>query len=276
MKPILSKDHHKIIGLLEQIPYNHLFALAVVKGYVAGKVYVDDENDPNAAYIQHPYGMSLLAGYTDNQNFHSWLEQKMMNLDALREKTEWLQVFPGKWNQVISDLPDLKLVPSSESGQTDQTSFVELQTRVNFRFNRKKFDSIERPLLPDGFTIAAVSAKIFDSFDGIVVPKGFWNNSEEFLKGGAGFCVMEGDRAVATAFSAFLLDGFLELGIETKASHRGCGLAWHCCVSLIDYSLSNGLEPVWACRLENTASMRLAQKLGFEPTFRLPYYKLVV
>lgn len=276
MKPIQSKHIHKIIGLLEQVPFNCLFALAVLKGYVAGKVYVDDEHAPNAAYIQHPYGMSLLAGYTDNQNFHKWLEQNMMNCDALREKTEWLQVFPEKWNQVISDFPKLKLVPSSKSGQTNLTSFVELLTRVNFRFNRKKYDSIERPLLPDGFTITAVSAHTFDNYDGIVVPSGFWNNSDEFLKSGAGFCVMEGDRAVATAFSAFLLDGFMELGIETKASHRGRGLAWHCCVSLIDYSLSNGLEPVWACRLENTASMHLAQKLGFEPTFRLPYYKLVV
>ncbi|MCE1201541.1 MAG: GNAT family N-acetyltransferase [Bacteroidia bacterium] len=276
MNLIQRKHHHKIIGLLEQVPFNNLFALAVLKGYVDGWVYVDNEHAPNAAYIQHPYGMSLLAGYTDNQNFHKWLEQKMMNRDALRVKTEWLQVFPEKWNQVISDLPGIKMIPSSEAEKTNLTTFVELQTRVNFRFSRKKYDNIDRPLLPPGFNIEAVNAATFDSFEGIVVPKGFWNNSEEFLKGGAGFCVMEGDRAVATAFSAFLLDGFLELGIETRASHRGRGMAWHCCASLIDYSLRNGLEPVWACRLENTASMHLAQKLGFEPTFRLPYYKLVV
>jgi hypothetical protein len=34
------------------------------------------------------------------------------------------------------------------------------------------------------------------------------------------------------------------------------------------------LEPVWACRLENDGSYKLAQKLGFEPVLEIPYYRL--
>lgn len=33
-------------------------------------------------------------------------------------------------------------------------------------------------------------------------------------------------------------------------------------------------EPIWSCRLENTGSYKLAQKIGFLPTAEIPYYRL--
>jgi RimJ/RimL family protein N-acetyltransferase len=56
--------------------------------------------------------------------------------------------------------------------------------------------------------------------------------------------------------------------------YRGKGLALHACSALIDYCLEYNYEPVWACRLENYASYKLAQKLGFDPVLYMPYYKL--
>jgi RimJ/RimL family protein N-acetyltransferase len=69
-------------------------------------------------------------------------------------------------------------------------------------------------------------------------------------------------------------DNYLELGIETVEAYRGKGLAQSVCSALIDYCLQNNYEPVWSCRFENTASYRLAQKLGFEPVSTRTYYKL--
>lgn len=46
------------------------------------------------------------------------------------------------------------------------------------------------------------------------------------------------------------------------------------CRKLIDYCLERDLIPVWSCRFENTASCKLAQKLGFEPTLMIPFYRL--
>jgi len=79
---------------------------------------------------------------------------------------------------------------------------------------------------------------------------------------------------VSTAFSAFVHGHLLELGIETLAGFYGRGFAQFTCSALIDYCLENNLEPVWACRLENTGSYKLAQKLGFEVEHLLPYYQL--
>jgi len=66
----------------------------------------------------------------------------------------------------------------------------------------------------------------------------------------------------------------LEIGIETTKGYVRKGFALQSCSALIDYCLENKLEPVWGCKLENVGSFKLAQKLGFEPTFFIPFYKL--
>jgi RimJ/RimL family protein N-acetyltransferase len=72
------------------------------------------------------------------------------------------------------------------------------------------------------------------------------------------------------------MDGVLEIGIETLEKFRGMGFAYHASAALIDHCIENGLEPVWACRLENQGSYYLAQKLGFVPSRMMPYYQLMV
>jgi L-amino acid N-acyltransferase YncA len=81
---------------------------------------------------------------------------------------------------------------------------------------------------------------------------------------------------VSTAFSSFIHDHQLEIGIETSENSRGKKFAMVVCSSLIDYCLENNYEPIWACRAENIGSYKLAVTLGFEPIVSIPYYKLNV
>ena len=85
---------------------------------------------------------------------------------------------------------------------------------------------------------------------------------------------MDGDEVACTAFSAFVIDQQLEIGIETADNYRGKGYAIGTCCALIDYCLENDYEPVWGCKLHNTPSYLLAQKLGFVPTIYWPFYRL--
>jgi RimJ/RimL family protein N-acetyltransferase len=107
-----------------------------------------------------------------------------------------------------------------------------------------------------------------------VVPKYFWNGVDDFLRNGAGFSLYADGVLASTAYSSYVLDDKLELGIETVEGFRRRGYAYHVCAALIDYCLAEGYEPVWSCRLENVGSYNLAQRLGFVPTLELPYYRL--
>ena len=68
-----------------------------------------------------------------------------------------------------------------------------------------------------------------------VVPGFSWNDSEDFHNNWIGFSLIWKDEIVSTAFSAFIQENKLELGIETLEGHEGKGDASLVCSSLIDY-----------------------------------------
>ena len=114
----------------------------------------------------------------------------------------------------------------------------------------------------------------FESMGGSVIPKYFWNNSDDFINNGVGYSLFYKNSIASIAFSFVINSKYLELGIETQEQFRGRNFAYEVSSALIDYCLDNDLEPVWACRKTNIGSYRLAEKLGFEESLTTPYYKL--
>ena len=111
---------------------------------------------------------------------------------------------------------------------------------------------------------------------GTVVPKSFWDNAGAFLNRGAGFSIIYKGKLACTAYSAFVVDQYFELGIETLPQYHGMGFARAACQALINYCLKHNYEPVWACRKGNAGSIHLAEKLGFEVSMETPFYYLPV
>ncbi len=254
-----KNDYHKVKKLLDEVTFNHLFARAVVEKKINGSIYVDQLTDPKTVYISHPYGMSLLAGVTSNNDFNSSLVEYISNKNKNRSKPEWLQVFPDNWNAKLSEiLGDVKL---------------ETNTRVNFKFNSARYIDFKKKLKIDS-EIVRTDKTIFEKMTGSVIPRFFWSDSNQFYTSGIGFSLLFDKIAVSNAFSAFVFDQQLEIGIETMKEYTGKGFALQSCSAIIDYCMDKNLEPIWACRLENKASLNLAQKLGFEPVLYIPFYKL--
>ncbi len=268
----------KVLEPLKALEINTLFAQAVIHRQIPGTVYVDNIKDPEAFYIAHPYGMSLLFGEVNNENFIGGLEQYLFNLNKERDKSEWLQGFPCAWSEIIDKLAGSSLTESSNVGKgtPENKAQVIKHTRVNFKFDKNRYLEIKQQLESSPGNLVKTTAEMFKKITGTVVPAFFWTDGNDFETNGAGYSLLYNGEIAATAFSAFLLDGKLEIGIETSDKYRGKGFAVLVCSALIDYCLMNGLEPVWACRLGNTASYQLAQKLGFVPTINIPYYQLPV
>lgn len=271
---LLDKNqYYKALNELKSVNANHLFARSVAEQHVSGKVYADDPENPAAFYVVHPYGMSLLFGNAGNHVFHKPLIDYMLNINGERTKTEWMQAYPRTWNDLITRLTGHSLVsPQSHARQ----GTIEVHTRANFRFKRDKYYAIKKNPGRSDLQIVRTGNDLFEKMEGMVVPKNFWDTAADFLERGIGFTALENNKPACTAYSAYIFDGQLELGIETVPEFRGKGYALSTCSALIDYCIKNNFEPVWSCRLENTASYLLAQKLGFEPTITLPYYCLPV
>lgn len=72
-------------------------------------------------------------------------------------------------------------------------------------------------------------------------------------------------KAVSFCDAASETEALWDLGIETLAPYRGCGYAALAVSYMIDQQGRRGKRPVWGAEESNTASMRLAAKLGFRP-----------
>lgn len=274
MKILDRENYNRLTKLVQQVPFNNLFARSVIEKKVLGKVFVDDIESPETCYIVHPYGMSLLAGNTENSHFNNQFRDYCLNTGNTRSSHEWMQVFPTSWEKVLESLFGKYLIKSEHNTQNIDRGIIELNTRINFQFNKEKFLAHHKPNSNPHIRIQRTNQQLFREMKGSVVPANFWNTEHDFLKNGISFSLLYDEQLASMAFSSFLFDDQLELGIETIKEFRGMGLGEIVCASLIEYCLQNNYTPVWACRLENTASYKLALKLGFEVSASLPYYRL--
>lgn len=272
---LLGKERYdELIEPLKNVTFNNLFARSVVEKHVSGEVYVDKQIDPETFYVIHPYGMSLLFGDYNNEDFNQKFKSHALNLNQNRNKHQWMQVFPKKWDGVLNDLFKGSIIKSSENADKVSSGIVELNTRINFKFNLNKYLDFKKNNIWDDLDIIRTDPAIFADMKGKVVPSNFWDSAEDFYENGVGFSLYYGGNLASTAFSSFFHDNMLELGMETVEEFRGKGFAQHTCSVLIDYCLQNNYEPIWSCSLENTGSYKLALKIGFEPTLRFSYYRL--
>jgi RimJ/RimL family protein N-acetyltransferase len=274
MKRLAREDYSKLIEPLKEVTINKLFARSVVERKVSGKVFVDDMDTPSTYYVIHPYGMSLLFGSSDNEVFNSSFRDYALNLNQVRGRHEWMQAFPNDWHEVLKELFQDRLITLEENKSKVEAGIVELNTRVNFKFLPDRFRMPVEIDLDPNIKILRTNRQNFREMKGSVVPLHFWDSEDDFVENGVGFSLFYKNELASTAFSSYFHDDKLELGIETFEAYRGRGFAVYVCSALIGYCLENGLEPVWSCNLANMGSYKLAQKIGFSPVLKIPYYRL--
>lgn len=268
-------EYQCAVARLKEMPINNLFARSVVEGHVDGKVYVDSIAHPRAFHVVHPYGMSLLYGEVDDEFLESETRDYLLGSNGARTTVEWLQVYPSQLESRIDKMlgGELRIIDDTENCDRNDHPVVK-HKRVNFKFNRNKYDQFRSRIDLGDYRFMKVDESLYHGAHGSVVPKKFWNKASEFLRLGVGFALMMQGQAVAIAFSSFIHDHLLEIGLETRSDYRRRGFAGIVSARLVDHGLERGMEPVWSCRRGNQGSYHLAVKLGFEPVAQLPYYEL--
>jgi len=276
-------QYEEIIKKLKEIPFNTMFACAVLESKTPGSVFVDNIYEPKTFYIANFYGMSLLFGETENETFNQSLSDYMLNVVPHRIKPEWLQVYPDKWNDKLKQIVNNRIIDYSELEHTNDKKNLDILieknrknhlikwTRINLKY--KEFNVNSEP--PAKYSLKQIDSDIYDNIKGVVIPKYLWNSKEQFLSDGIGYALMKGDDIVSIAFSSCIVGNYLEIGVETSKSYRGMGLGKYACIGMLNFCKNNNYVPVWACHKENMGSYKLAKSIGFEECAAIPYYELV-
>ena len=219
---LLEKERYvELLEPLKKVHINHLFARSILEKRVTGRVYVDNKHSPKTFYVVHPYCMSLLFGDYDNVAFNAAFKDYALNTYKIREKFEWMQAYPGNWDLVLNELFKECLLKSSENIENKEHGIIELNTRLNFNFNREKYLDFKQKNAIAGLMIVRTDKQIFQDMRGSVVPILFWENADDFYENGIGYSLFHENKLASTAYSAFVHDDKLELGIETIEEFRG-------------------------------------------------------
>lgn len=117
--------------------------------------------------------------------------------------------------------------------------------------------------LPEEYELKSIDNRLLPQISGKIVPSLFWNDTNEFLAKGKGYCITHNNDIVSWAFSAAVSTKEMDIGIETKPEYKQQGLGMIVANKMIQYTLEQAKQPVWACHYKNTASEKMAEKLGF-------------
>jgi GNAT superfamily N-acetyltransferase len=294
MVELPESRYETVATLVETVPFDRVFARAVVRGFQEGRIFADDPARPGIALIHHSCGASLLCG--DPAGAAAAGESALrvvtnlllaeQRLDANRFR---LYCHPDTWNGKLAAALDGRLIRYSDfesRGIADPDVILRRMasapegtviawTRVRFAFDGASFfrtgGETVRP--PEGCSIVPMDSHLFERAGGTVAPNIFWRTADLFLEHGFGYCLIAPDGELASAsFSAYIDGEEVDVGIETHPAFRGRGFAGIICRTMIECCLERGLRPVWGCRKDNTGSLRLAHKLGFYEILYHPTY----
>ena len=90
-----------------------------------------------------------------------------------------------------------------------------------------------------------------------------WGGPQGLASSGFGWGVFMAGQLVSVACTFFLGETFEDIGVVTESGFRGKGLSTACAQALCDDIRARGHCPTWTTSPDNTASIRVAEKLGF-------------
>jgi RimJ/RimL family protein N-acetyltransferase len=90
-----------------------------------------------------------------------------------------------------------------------------------------------------------------------------WGGPEGLAAGGTAWGAFAGSRLVAVACPFFVATVYEDLGVATEPGFRRLGLSTACAGAVCQDVRRRGRVPSWTTSPDNTASLRVAAKLGF-------------
>jgi RimJ/RimL family protein N-acetyltransferase len=235
-------------------------ARAIIEGSNPGWVFADDLNTPRAALVwaQGIEGFYLVG----DANSTVFLKELDVHVDQVLKPrlhdlgVAWFEISGDEnWNPVIETVFEKRHLESSQQWvytlePTEHEPVMQLQAVGDCELQR-----IDQRLLVD---LSANNKEFL--FSKLIQ---FWGNVDAFLNTGLGYALVDGEEIASLCCSGFVAGNTHVIDVETSVSHRRKGYAEIVARALIAECTEKRFQLHWDCMAENTASARLAEKLGF-------------
>ncbi len=238
-----EKSFYQITSLLNKTNSHYPLLESVLQGDMKGKVFADNLSGTRAALIINHLGWVYLIGDECPESFAAEV------IEQLRNEGNFLwfgadKIWKDRIRKNISD--DIKDLP-----------------RFHFEFNMNKFNTlrnIDYPCKIESITEENIN-RFCTKYEAL---HNFWNDQNVFLDKGFGYFIEENGEIISMILSAGINSQGAEIEIRTDENHRRKGHAKLLSIKFISRCISAGIKPKWDCNSKNTASVHLAQSLGFD------------
>jgi hypothetical protein len=246
----MDKEYQKVMKLLEmkndeKIP---TFAYAIVDQIIPGSILMDEWE--KAALIGTHSGIYVVIGDEKSKAIHRLLVD-MYKKRTDEDKRFTLYSSSHAWDQVINQLFGNEL---------------KQMHRYSFQLNKDKYSLIKKSIIHKEYKVKRIDKRIISEskeFTKAYINE-YWESLSNYLENGFGYCILHNDVIVSECISIFASSRYSEMDITTHSRYRGMGLARYTAEIFIKHCIENKMNPIWDCNMNNVASFKLAEKVGFE------------
>jgi len=228
---------------------------AVLKGNYTGKSVVDNIQNPSECVLRTDAALT----YFSNQAGQDFLNGAIAHF--MEAGPVWL-VWPHK--------------TSLHPPESDLTGFV---NRIEFYACDPDSEILNnlRRQMPEGHRIQNIDKQLLERCEWRTEMEFYAGNMNNFLTHAIGLCLMRENEIVVEAYASALGKTTAEIGAITHTAERGRGFAPIACAYLIEVCRQRRYQAYWSCNADHTASIRVAQKLGFqqERAYRIYTYDMI-
>lgn len=250
-------------------PEFDLLLSSIQEGNSPAQIWVDDTSRLNSVFMwDKANNVFYLSGDEKNHHFNDEVamllnRQVIPNL-RFKHRTQFrLRTSSQAWsNQVPTIFKNVGL-------RKGQYAFFTYRGQVKLEWEDKipvhfKLLPIDRNVLyPSQYENAeAVNHEI----------RNMWPSIPRFLEYGFGYVLITHKTIVSWCTSEYVSRYKCGIGIETLREYQNRGLATLLASAFVDHSQRKHVEPFWECNVENLASRRVAEKVGFVKEYSYPTY----
>jgi RimJ/RimL family protein N-acetyltransferase len=267
-----TEQFERVRSLFQGFDYS-LSVQAAIEGNNPGRIFVDDIENPRTGFALTVEGY-LLAGEDSNPEtinaLRRFLKEKIFTGEFFVNGNDSLSlaVHPVTWE---ARLP--QLIPSYEALKIQRYHYVCREVKFDWRKH-----------VPQGYSVHHVDKNFFENSQ-IVFPdemrewfdiEEMWWTKENFFSKGISFAVVHEGEIVSWCTPDCVAGDQIDVGIITLRAHRRRGLAAIAVAATVEQCFNKGYKAVgWHCNVINTASWKVAEKVGFERHREYAYYDYI-
>jgi hypothetical protein len=233
---------------------------AVIAGNSPGSVWVDDANQPRAAFLWDKTHSFYLAGIAHNPNFNQWIKRIFTEDITPYAIANHLGIFKGytssdAWAQSIETL-----FAANDLRKLDRVFYRGTTLIIPYWRTR----------LPAGFHVSEINEQVvalstLENFALVTEEiESCWNRLADFRQRGFGFCAHDSERIVCWCTAEYVSGSQCGIGIETIEAYGRRDFATLTASAFVEYCFAQGITPHWDAWATNTPSVRAAEKVGFQ------------